>query len=906
MIRQQKPARRLLCLEVLEDRFCLSFLPLGTPLAQPDAAMETHASAAYGQLPLSFESNQGQTDTRVNFLSRGSGYTLFLTPNEAVLSLKQASSEDVLRMQLVGANPTAQVAGRDQQSGTSNYLLGNDPSQWHTDIANYGRVEYRNVYAGIDIVYYGNQRQLEYDFIVAPGADPASIRLAFDGAERISLDAEGNLVLHTSGGDLVEHAPVVYQEVDGVRQAVAGRYVLQESGQVGFALGAYDVSQPLTIDPILSYSTYLGGSGADYGLAIAVDGAGSAYVTGIAGSSSFPMKNPMQAKRLGSDDAFVTKFNAAGSALVYSTYLGGSGSDRGYGIAVDGAGNAYVTGFTGSTNFPTLNAFQAQYAGSLDAFVAKLNAGGSALLYSTYLGGAGQENGNVSYRTGGIAVDGTGNAYITGKTSSLNFPTTTNVLQPGFGGSEPGQFDAFVAKIDTTKAGADSRVYATYLGGSGADEGKGIAVDGLGNAHVTGWTNSPNSPNFFRDANGYQATHTGAGIVAFVAKLNGTGSALLYSTYLGGSGSDYGGGIALDASGYAYVTGRTSSNSLPADFPTRNPFQAQYGGGLSDAFVAKLNPYVTGDASLVYSSYLGGSGDDNPNDNTGAIAVDAAGSAYVTGVAYSTNFPTVNAFQTTLGGDYDAFVTKVNPTGSGLVYSSYLGGSSDDRGFGIAVFTNASNDTFAYVTGITASSNFPTVNAFQARRAGGSFPWDAFVTKISSAAALMAASTAPAMDIATATPLTTLQVQPLLDEAIQRRLGPGADVRILPAGIVQFADLPGATLGLASGNSIWLDINAAGWGWFVDATPGDDSEFTTVGNQGEQNSMDLLTVLDHELGHLLGFDHEQTGVMEDTLVTGKGRTPTSSWSPDDVAALDLVFAAKATLTLRRLKLPFTR
>jgi hypothetical protein len=340
---------------------------------------------AYGQLPLSFEANQGQTDAQVSFLARGSGYALFLTPAEAVLSLRKptqpgtdadpAASGTVLRMQLVGASTAPRLVGQGLLSGTSNYLLGNDPSQWHTGIADYARVEARGVYPGVDLVYYGNQRQLEYDFTVAPGADPGAITLAFPGAESATLDDQGNLVLQMAGGAVVEQAPVLYQEGNGIREAVSGHYVLAGDGQVGFAVGSYDRSRPLVIDPILSYSTYLGGSFDDIGYGIAVDSAGNAYVTGYTESANFPTANPRQSANGGGRDAFVAKLNAAGSVLAYSTYLGGSNDDYGYGIAVDSAGNAYVTGYTNSTNFPTANPLQAANGGSVDAFVAKLNAG---------------------------------------------------------------------------------------------------------------------------------------------------------------------------------------------------------------------------------------------------------------------------------------------------------------------------------------------------------------------------------------------------------------------------------------------------------------------------------------------------------------------------------------------------
>ena len=688
--------------EGLEERCLLSSTPA---LDTPDPATRARINAAYGQLPLSFEANQGQTDAHVNFLSRGAGYALFLTPDEAALRLQQpvasgtaaaqAAPEAVLRMQLVGANATPRVVGRDQLPGTSNYFIGNDPSRWHTDIPNYAQVEEQGVYPGVDLVYYGNQRQLEYDFTVAPGADPGVIRLAISGAESMTLDAQGNLVLHTAGGDVVEQAPVLYQEADGGRQAVSGHFVLEGDGQVGFAVGAYNPSKPLIIDPVLSYSTYLGGSGNDavVGSGIAVDSAGNAYVTGDTVSTNFPTANPLQPATGGGDDAFVAKLNASGTALVYSTYLGGSGDDAGSDIAVDSAGNAYVTGYTRSTNFPTANPLQPTFGGDRDAFVAKLNASGTALVYSTYLGGIASDVGS------GIAVDSAGNAYVTGDTVSTNFPTA-NPLQPASGG---GLTDAFVAKLNAT---GTALVYSTYLGGSASDAGLDIAVDSAGNAYVTGNTSSTNFPT----ANPLQPA-SGGGTDAFVAKLNAAGTALVYSTYLGGSASDAGLDIAVDSAGNAYVTGDTSSTN----FPTANPLQPASGGG-TDAFVAKLNAAGT---ALVYSTYLGGSG----NDVGSGIAVDSAGNAYVTGNTVSTNFPTANPLQPASGGGTDAFVAKLNAAGTALVYSTYFGGSASDAGRDIAV-DSAGN---AYVTGNTSSTNFPTANPLQPVTGGGT---DAFVAKI--------------------------------------------------------------------------------------------------------------------------------------------------------------------------------
>jgi hypothetical protein len=482
-------------------------------------------SSAYGHIPLSFEANQGQTDPAVQFLSRGSGYALFLTSQEAVLSLSKpvtpaatvgpaavqpAQAEDVLCLQLVGANPAPQVAGVDPLPGTTNYFIGNDPAQWRTNIATYGKVAYQDVYPGVDLVYYGNQQQLEYDFVLQPGANPGVIRLSCQGAQNVTLDAQGNLVLQTADGDVVEQAPVVYQDGAGGRQAVAGRYVLLGPDGVGFQVGGYDASRPLIIDPVLSYATYLGGSGADSGSSIAVDASGSVYVTGSTSSLDFPTTpGALQTTADGGYDAFVAKLNTTGTALVYSTYLGGNGDDYGYGIAVDASGNAYVTGSTSSWDFPiTPGALQPSNSSEYyitDAFVAKLNATGTALLYATYLGGT---NNDCGY---GIAVDGSGNAYVTGSTSSWNFPITPGALQPT-SGSDYYFTDAFVAKLN---AMGTALLYSTYLGGNGDDSGYGIAVDASGNAYVTGSTSSLNFPT---TPGALQTTLDGSGN-AFVAEI---------------------------------------------------------------------------------------------------------------------------------------------------------------------------------------------------------------------------------------------------------------------------------------------------------------------------------------------------------------------------------------------------
>jgi hypothetical protein len=651
---------------------------------------------AYGQLPLSFESNRSQTDLPAQFLSHGNGYTLLLNPTEAVLSFQQTAASPpgnsgstesspaaFLRMQLIGANPVSEGVGLDELPGRSNYFVGNDPQQWRTNIPNYAQVAYHDVYPGIDLVYYGQQRQLEYDFRVAPGADPHAIVLDFQGVDQLELDAQGNLVLHTSAGAVIQQAPVLFQESNGTRTTVPGRYVLQGDHQVRFDVGPYDASRPLVLDPQLVYSTYLGTSGLSGGLGIAVDPAGNIYVTGQTNSPNFPTANPIQPilKSLIDTNVFVAKLDPSGSTLLYSTYLGGNGFDSGKGIAVDAAGNAFVAGFTTSRDFPLAHPLQPVFGGGgSDAFVAKLNATGSALVYATFLGGDHDDEAN------GIAVDSAGDAYVAGQTDSTTFPVV-NALQPLHEGS---YVDGFVTKLN---AAGSALVYSTYLGGGDVDFASGIAVDGVGNAYVTGATRSTNFPT----ANPLQPGNGGGLYDVFVTKLNAAGSALVYSTYLGGRGDDEGRSIAVDAAGEAVVTGSTTSTN----FPTVNPAQPAYGGGYQDGFVAKLN---ANGSALVYATYIGGS----DWDDAEAIAVDPSGNAYVTGETASEDFPIVDPAQPGLGGGFDAFLLKLNATGA-FVYSSYLGGSDFDAGQGIAV----DNLGRAYITGTTRSRDFPIVDPLQ-------------------------------------------------------------------------------------------------------------------------------------------------------------------------------------------------
>jgi len=722
-------------------RRVFALFPFIVGFACPAAAAEdARVNETYGKLPLHFEANRGQTHKDVRFLSRGPGYTLYLTSGEAVLVLTRPNPDEkkrdvrsrrergaqtpvkslALRMRLVGAAPEPAVSGLEEQPGTANYFIGKDSAKWLTKVPTYARVHYRDVYPGIDLLYYGNQRQLEYDFVVAPGADPKKIVLGFKGADKLEIDAKGELVLHAAGGDIRQHKPFIYQNIEGIRREIAGGYVRKGANRVSFQVAAYDRSQPLVIDPVLSYSTFLGGSGFNWGGGIAVDADGNAYVVGLTNSSNFPTTAGAFQTIFGGGtgfDAFVTKLNPTGSALVYSTYLGGNGSDSGHKIAVDGAGNAYVVGQTFSSNFPTTaGAFQTSFGGGYgDAFLTKLNPTGSALVYSTYLGGTGEDDGS------GISVDADGNAYVAGFTQSADFPATAGAFQKTFGG---GYGDAFVTKLDPT---GSALIYSTYLGGADSDAAgnPGLAVDASGSAYVTSETVSTDFP---ITAGAFQATLSGYQN-AFVTKLDPTGSALVYSTYLGGSITDWTQAIAVDADGNAYVTGVTTSTDFPT---TAGAVQTSFGGGRNDAFVVKLNP---AGSALVYSTYLGGSG----KEAGSAIAVDTAGNAFVTGRTNSSDFPTtITAFQRSFGGGTrevfvgdlggDAIVTKLNADGSALVYSTYLGGSENDYGYGIALDAQANPN--AYVTGSTSSFwTFPTTaGAFQTGMAGST---DAFVAKIS-------------------------------------------------------------------------------------------------------------------------------------------------------------------------------
>ncbi len=711
------------------------------------------------RLPLRLEPNQGQTDPRVRFLSRGSGHTLFLTDTEAVLVLRgsaecrpgrqpllerntqHATRNTVLRMHLLGAARRPAAVAEARLPGVVNYFKGKDPSKWRTNIPTYARARFQGVYPGIDLVYYGNQGHLEYDFLVAPGADPGRIRLAFDGAENTTVDAAGDLVLTATRGsdgrpvqEVHFRKPVVTQEIAGRRVPVAAAWGLDEAFRVqgpgftrgrstqraarstsgnrqskignrkyaSFRVAAYDRTRPLVIDPVLTYSSYLGAGSEDTVRAMAVGADGSAFVAGVTSSANFPITaGAVQDANHGSGDAFVAKVNPAGTSLLYATYLGGSQSESARSIAVGADGSAYIAGHTLSNDFPTtLGAVQGAPAGSWpDAFVAKLSRAGSALLYATCLGGSADDAANA------LALGADGSVTVAGATSSADFPVTAGAFQTAVAGGT----DGFVA---TLNAGGTALLHATYLGGGGTDTVNALAAGTDGSAWVAGYTSSAGFPT---TAGAPQRGYAGGIGDAFVARLSPGATALVYSTFLGGRGEDGANALAVSADGSAFVAGHTYSSDLPT---TAGAFQPA-GAGDEDAFAAKLNPAGT---AILYATYLGGGSTDRAN----ALAIGPDGSAYVAGYTWSSNFPTTPTAYQRAHGDYlDAFLAKVNPGGTALLYATYLGGSSGDSANALAVDANGA----AYLAGDAVSGDFPTTPAAFQGTYGGSEYGDAFVAK---------------------------------------------------------------------------------------------------------------------------------------------------------------------------------
>jgi hypothetical protein len=670
---------------------------------------EEKALDAYQKLPLSFIPNEGRApDEEVRYYAQDAGYGFFFTKEGARLSFANGEGRGhALALDFVGANPHATLEAQKRLSGEVNYLRGDDPARWQQGLPTHAELLYGGLWPGIDMAVRGEGGKLKYEFHLKPGSSVEDVRLGYRGAEGLSVGAGGELLVQTSLGVLKDAAPVSYQRIGGERVPVESRYTLKGNGGYGFAVGAYDPRYPLVIDPGLDYSTFLGGGSGgsfDEGSDIAVLD-GRAYVTGETSSTDYPTTTGAFDTTSDPSDAFVTKLNASGSRLAYSTFLGGTSDDFGEGIAVDGSGRAYVTGSTSSSDFPTTTeAFDTSFNDGGDAFVTKLNASGSALAYSTFLGGTGGDEGL------GIAVDGSGRAHVTGQTRSANYPTTSGAFDRTF---NDGIADPFVTKLN---AAGSVLEYSTYLGGTDFDVGLGIAVDG-GRAYVMGTTSSTDYP---KTSGAFDRTHNGD-VDAFVTKLNASGSALAYSTFLGGTNSDEGGGDIAVLDGRAYVVGTTSSTDYPK---TSGAFDRTFNGA-ADVFVTKFN--ASGSA-LVYSTYLGGTSGERGE----GIAVDGSRRVYVTGSTFSTDYPTTSgAFDTSFNGgvdDIDAFVTKFNASGSGLVYSTYLGGTNSDTGFGIAV-----RDGRAYVTGRTDSTDYPTTTgAFDRTFNGGvEFPLpDAFVTKL--------------------------------------------------------------------------------------------------------------------------------------------------------------------------------
>ena len=715
-----------------------------------DSAANARLVESYGKLPLSFELNQGQARSEVRFLTRGAGYAVLLTQGEVLLSLSSRTSRPssqtearrtpsllappsptstnnrqetttLLRMKLAGASYAAAPVGLDELPGKVNYFIGNDPKKWHSNIPTYAKVRYPNVYPGIDLVYYGHQGQLEYDFVVAPGADPGQIAIAFERSTHGRLrppwiDEKGNVLIGSGSSVLQLNRPVIYQPkrstttgnsaFDRDSKPVDGRFLLTASNQIRFELGPYDKSQPLVIDPALTYSTFLGGTVANSSagsFSVAVDSSGNTFLLGGA-SPPFPITPG--AFETTPTPRYVAEIDPTGSTVLYATYLGATSGETGLcgefngGLVVDSSDNAYITGYTTSTTFPvTTGAFQTKLGNpnGCNAFVTKLNNTGSKPIYSTYLGGT---NGlDIGY---GITVDSSGDAYVAGAAGSTDFPTN-HAIQPTYGG---GQSDAFLTELNPSGTGL---VFSTFLGGSGADGAGSVALDGTGAVYVEGSTSSADFPTM----NPLQGTLKGSQSV-FVTKFASTGSSLVYSTYLGGSGTDYGLGMAVDGLGNAYVGGQT----LSPDFPTKNPFQSSC-PSTACVFASKIN---SAGSALVYSTYLGGSG--SQGQYGGVFAVDGSGNAYLTGVTWATNFPLLKPIQTTPGGNGDRFVTVLDSTGSGLVFSTNLGGSGRDRNQGGALDSTG----LVYIAGTTESTDFPVLpGGLQTSFLGGS---SAFLSKI--------------------------------------------------------------------------------------------------------------------------------------------------------------------------------
>jgi hypothetical protein len=716
------------------------FLTLATACAGAQSRGEERPAQAstnsnYGKLPLRFEANRGQTDPSVKFVSRGPGYTAFLTSDGMVLSLRanhtatgdaaiHPAKKATLELRLLGASKNPHVAGEGPQPGRVNYFLGNDPAKWRRNIPTYDQVRYKNIYPGIDLLYYGNHRQLEYDFAIAPGAEPERIQFEISGASDVHIDADGSLILTTGIGELQFQTPTVYQESKGQRLRVEGGYVVRDPTHVGFQVAKYDRNSALLIDPVLVYSTYLGGSSDDQLSGIAVDTAGSIYVAGSTDSTDFPL-TPLGTLSTGNTHVLIAKLDATGSNLIYADYLGGNSQDYGYALALDSANNLYVTGGTASSDFPVVNPFQGTYLGGFDAFLSKISPDGSSLLYSTYFGAGG------SNLPSSLAIDSTGEMVIAGYTSSTTFPVV-NAYQPSVSANQGGLFGNYGF---LTKFAADglSLVYSTYLAGSSnvpfncggtpcwpepSSIVNGMVLDTLGNAYVTGTTNTYNFPVTQGSYLTSDSTQ-GNGSVGFLSKFSTSGN-LQYSTYFydaTGVGTNPT-AIAVDRSGSAYITGAALSFGTFPITTTAICDPGVYGFACNSAFVTKFDATA---ATLLYSTFLG------PNNNAlpQAIVLDGSNDAYIMGYTGGGLFSTVNGLENYSSGN-DILLVELDPAASTQLFATYLGGSGNDQPAPAGMVLDAGGNL--YIAGTTDSTDFPvTQHGFQSGLGGKT---DGFILKI--------------------------------------------------------------------------------------------------------------------------------------------------------------------------------
>ena len=704
--------------------FVCGFIVFGAACL-PAASTAPPVARTLQNVPAWFEPNQGLFSAKVKYLARGAGYALLLEESgTAALSLLDGSSPTGIRIALVGGNSKPAIEAVDRLAARSDYFLGNQPDKWQRGVPHFARVRYRNAYPGIDLVYYGaGRQQLEYDFVVSPGADPRNIRMRFEGLDSVRLDESGALVLRVGGHQVVQPKPLAYQERAGGRRVnVEGRYMLGRNGEVHFSLGKYDRKAPLVIDPILVYSGYFGGDLYDAPTGMAVDRDGNVWVTGNTLSTfELPEQNePYKGAPIGKFDIFVAKLSVPTSGqptLLYYTYLGGVDQDWGGQIALDGDGNVYLTGSTVSFDFPkTANAFSTELGGAqnvddvynLDAVVMKLNpaaAGADSLVFSSFLGGTGSE----APRALALGPDGT--MLVAGYTSSLDMVLVnqTAALQPG----NRGGWDAFLFKIDPNAAAGEALKFNTFFGGTATDVATGVAVDASGAVYLSGYTYSEDFPVF---GDNIQNSLRGFSNL-FVAKLdlNRTNlDIMVYSSYLGSTGVDIAQAMAIDSAGGLWLTGYTMSDDFPV---TPNAFRPAFGGGASDVFLTRVDLSIPGTQAITYSTYFGGSG----AEVAYGLAPIAPGKIALAGYTLSKDLPLASALPVnqTRSLMADAFVAILDSTQSGtaaLPFSMYFGGASNDVAGQVVSAPSGS----LYVTGYSGSQNLPTTDGSQKQSPPGS------------------------------------------------------------------------------------------------------------------------------------------------------------------------------------------